>query len=906
MTLSGVALHVEIAFSAGPYDTSPTWTDVTAYARHVTTKRGRNNEFDRIEAGTCSVTFDNADGRFTPIRAASPSPYQGNILPRKQIRVRAVVGGVSKPMFTGYTERWSLTHPGGGDYAEAVCECADAFKILSTRKVLDFYGENIQRLNPAAYYPLSEPAGTVLFGDRSGHGLPAGVLGHRTSNDQTAAGGPELVPPSTSVSFDPDGAAGGADIDLTGALPAFPFHTDDWSASFWFQLGASYYPGGRTDPPIPGTTDPTPPTSDVPPVPVGPGAGPGGSGGDPGTPPTVDPGTGTIGWDPSSGQVDYDLFERANTTTGLGVATNGQTWSQTGMGLQVTGRRGTGTGDNHDGLLNIGTAEQDFKMDFSGLDGYFEILFQADDFANFFAVQHWPSSGHTTLGVMGDSDWTLYDSAELSVKSSATWQVTYKTAADGIWVRRDDEVVWHWQFDPGSPDPGSTKAGFGIGTEGASVNITVDNFIHPGAVDAWRVTPDTGLPFDVTPGGIASGGFPTIPLTPGACNSVTVQAHNPSGWSAPSLPSACTTNQGAQGVYDSFVRADSTGGFGTASNGSSWSAHYAGGIKENAGYSPQSLGWEMLDIGSRDQDWLMDVRGSDVGTGDGLLWLYFSGKTGSYDYLRLTCSPTGCSQQSSLDVATGAVAWFPNYTLDRYDQYHVQSYDIGSGKFRVCVARAGMILLNEVVDAYGDATWTYAGVGLSGGPYPWGNNHQRAAAFMQANPKRVRGPRATPGVGEASFTCDPPVGVAHPTQYRVKVAGRTVTAATLPIVVDGLTDFAEYSFAMSAKAPDGTWGFDSDEGRVKPGWALKPTINSASRAGSDVIVAYTLGAANSVNVATDHLHAVGGNAQTWDIAPPHTGTLTLTGIYANKVKLWMSGDWADNPCDTISDWRGVV
>ena len=738
MTLSGVMLHVEIAFSAGPWDTSPTWTDVTAYARHVTTKRGRNNEFDRIEAGTCSVTFDNADGRFTPIRAASPSPYQGNILPRKQIRVRAVVGGVSKPMFTGYTERWLLTHPGGGDYAEAVCECADAFKILSTRKVLDFYGENIQRLNPAAYYPLSEPAGTVLFGDHSGHGLPAGVLGHRTSNDQSAAGGPELVPPSTSVSFDPDGAAGGADIDLTGALPAFPFRTDSWSASFWFQFGANYYPGGRANPPIPGTTDPTPPTSDVPPVPVGPGAGPGGSGGDPGTPPTVTPGagaganTGTIGWDPS-----------------------------------------------------------------------------------------------------------------------------------------------------GAPP-----------------------------VDAWRITPDTGLPFDVTPADLASTGFPTIPLTPGACNSVTIQAHNASGWSAPSLPSACTTNQGAQGVYDSFVRADSTGGFGTASNGTGWSAHFAGGIKENAGYSYDSLGWEMLDIGSRDQDWLMDVHGSDVADPNGVLWLYFSGKTGSYDYLRLTCSPVGYDR-SSLDRGTGAgvaaQAWFPNYALDRYDQYHVQSYDVGSGKFRVCVSRAGTILLNELVAAIGDATWTYAGVGLQGGPYPWGDNHQRAAAFMQANPKRVRGPRATPGVGEASFTCDPPAGVASPTQYRVKVDGRTVTAATLPIVVDALTDFAEYTFTMSAKAPDGTWGFDSDRARVKPGWALKPTITSATRSGSNINLAYTLGAANSVNVATDHLHAVGNNAQTWDIAPPHTGSLTLASASgASVVKLWMSGDWADNPCDTISDWHAVV
>jgi hypothetical protein len=763
------------------------------------------------------------------------------------------------------------------------------------------------------------------------------------------------------------------------------------------------------------------------------------------------PGTGQVTWDTSgSGEVQYDLFDRADTTGALGVATNGQTWSQTGTGLKVSGKRGAAADSGDQGLLEISTADQDFKMDFSGQNGHFNIFFQANDSDNFFAVQHWPTDGHTTLGVMVAHVWTLYDEKDIQAKSSATWQVTYTSGSNGIQVHRDGEAVFsyildvvayaktllgkpydanqwveapgttgvgigpasytccgltavaygrlgvdlppynvvdqynaatavtgtpqagdlvffHWNV-AGNPDawnhvgllsdssgalinadsdkmtvrtttvsdtlakqPGSdvayrrvnvgysvspnrTKAGFAIGSDGGAINVTVDNFVSAaasGGIDNYRITPDNGAPFAVTPAQIGASGFPNIPLTPGACNSVTVQAHNAAGWSAPSLPSACTTNQGAQGVYDSFVRADATGGFGTASNGTGWTAHYAGGIKENAGYSYDSLGWEMLDIGSRDQDWVMDVHGSDVATANGVLWLYFSGKAGSYDYLRLTCSPGGYVQQSSLDQGIGgtgiaAQAWFPNYTLDRYDQYHVQSYDVGAGKFRVCVSRGGTILLNELIDAPGDATWTYAGVGLPGGPYPWGDNHARAAAFMQANPKRVRGPRATPGVGQASFTCEAPAGVAHPTQYRVKVDGRTVTAASLPIVVDALTDFAEYTFTMSAKGPDGTWGFDSDQARVKPGWALKPTITSATRSGFNVVVAYTLGAANSVNIATDHLHAVDSNVATWDIAPPHAGTLTLTGCYGSRVKLWMSGDWADNPCDTISDWHAVV
>jgi hypothetical protein len=67
---------VEVAFDGGPFSTSYTWTDISDYVEGFKAHRGRNNELDRIEAGTISLTLDNSDGRFTP----GKQKLGGNIL----------------------------------------------------------------------------------------------------------------------------------------------------------------------------------------------------------------------------------------------------------------------------------------------------------------------------------------------------------------------------------------------------------------------------------------------------------------------------------------------------------------------------------------------------------------------------------------------------------------------------------------------------------------------------------------------------------------------------------------------------------------------------------------------------------------------------------------------------------
>jgi hypothetical protein len=67
---------VEVAFDGGPFSSSYTWTDVSDYVEGFQVKRGRNDELNRIEAGTLSLSLDNSDGRFTPNKQKSG----GNVL----------------------------------------------------------------------------------------------------------------------------------------------------------------------------------------------------------------------------------------------------------------------------------------------------------------------------------------------------------------------------------------------------------------------------------------------------------------------------------------------------------------------------------------------------------------------------------------------------------------------------------------------------------------------------------------------------------------------------------------------------------------------------------------------------------------------------------------------------------
>ncbi|MEU2062909.1 hypothetical protein [Streptomyces sp. NPDC013455] len=89
-----------------------TWTDVTPYTdvvRGVTITRGAADELSETQPGTATVTFDNADGRFTPYSAASPYyPYVRRNAPiRVSVAVLPTVSGSAPYPLAMLGEDWS-------------------------------------------------------------------------------------------------------------------------------------------------------------------------------------------------------------------------------------------------------------------------------------------------------------------------------------------------------------------------------------------------------------------------------------------------------------------------------------------------------------------------------------------------------------------------------------------------------------------------------------------------------------------------------------------------------------------------------------------------------------------------------------------------------------------------------
>lgn len=103
--------------------------------KEITISRGRSTELDRPEAGTCSITLENLDERYTPTNTASP--YYGHLVPMRQIRVIARIQGTDYMLFRGFIERWQPDF----ESTECTVSAVDAFSILNNMKLTTSFPE---------------------------------------------------------------------------------------------------------------------------------------------------------------------------------------------------------------------------------------------------------------------------------------------------------------------------------------------------------------------------------------------------------------------------------------------------------------------------------------------------------------------------------------------------------------------------------------------------------------------------------------------------------------------------------------------------------------------------------------------------------------------------------------------
>ncbi|GAA4358395.1 LamG-like jellyroll fold domain-containing protein [Angustibacter luteus] len=199
MTLS---VKVEIAFATDPDDTSPAWTDVSAYvdvaSATVDVTRGRGDQYSNVQPSTAAFTLDNSDGRFTPGYASSP--YYPNVVLGKRVRISFRKGvGTWRPRFDGFIDSWPTSWEPTGRLATAAVTAVDRLNRLGRGKVADnLLVKSFKDSNPVNYWTLGDdsaatapantvgamtlvasPAGALTFGDAIGvptDGLTAGRL----------------------------------------------------------------------------------------------------------------------------------------------------------------------------------------------------------------------------------------------------------------------------------------------------------------------------------------------------------------------------------------------------------------------------------------------------------------------------------------------------------------------------------------------------------------------------------------------------------------------------------------------------------------------------------------------------------------------------------------------------------
>jgi hypothetical protein len=135
----------------------PIWIDITDKVASVNVKRGKNRELERYSSGSAGVSLHNEDRTFDPLNTSSP--YAGNIIPRRGIRVTTA----SYPRFTGVIEDWNLDYDVSGK-SDATIVAADAFTLLAQQSLTagtatpQTTGQRIEAVlsMPTVAWPLQE------------------------------------------------------------------------------------------------------------------------------------------------------------------------------------------------------------------------------------------------------------------------------------------------------------------------------------------------------------------------------------------------------------------------------------------------------------------------------------------------------------------------------------------------------------------------------------------------------------------------------------------------------------------------------------------------------------------------------------------------------------------------------
>lgn len=165
--------------------------DISDWLISGSVRRGRSEELDEFQAGTCELVLDNDDRTFDPNN--EDGPFYGYILPMRRVQLTAAFDGESYPLFYGYADRWTQNRE-GPHRGTTTLAATDGFKLLARANLASsVYSQLVAEDAPAAWWRLDEQGGTVARDSAGDHDL------------DTVQGAPELGA-TTLVARDPGGA----------------------------------------------------------------------------------------------------------------------------------------------------------------------------------------------------------------------------------------------------------------------------------------------------------------------------------------------------------------------------------------------------------------------------------------------------------------------------------------------------------------------------------------------------------------------------------------------------------------------------------------------------------------------------------------------------------------------------
>lgn len=153
--------------------------NITDEVDQIAIRRGRDRIFEHYTPGAATISWWDPTGDWNPDNTASP--YYGQILPLRQVKVTTTYSGTTYGLFSGYISSWDWDWPKGTPYAKVTITADDGFRLLALSNVDnvagaqtgDLPGTRVEQILDAVSWPTNMR--TISEGARELQNDPGGV-----------------------------------------------------------------------------------------------------------------------------------------------------------------------------------------------------------------------------------------------------------------------------------------------------------------------------------------------------------------------------------------------------------------------------------------------------------------------------------------------------------------------------------------------------------------------------------------------------------------------------------------------------------------------------------------------------------------------------------------------------------